>query len=302
VLGQITIFLCLLSGAALAQTKPGVAAIPLEVDPLPALTKVETELRAAVQESLEAQPVIAPSGRESAAALTALKRQDFRESNEAVAKFADQVGSLYAVYSSLEMSAKGLLVMSGRVVRNDGMTIKTHQAQMARGTEPLPEIVKVLARQFFVGLGLSALPAAKEMMQASLTPDAGAVGIGPTPPPPLVEGTSTQRTVGWVVAGIGAATTAIGLTVALVANGAIESHRRPGNLLVPVGAETPAQAGAVINSSVDARTVGSIAAGIGAATLIAGVIVAVTAKPSPVAVAVVGSPAGVLASVQVVLP
>ena len=180
-------------------------------------------LRKAYQEALDEQVgVVAAPLLEVEAAIKAVGRGDYAESDEGLAKAAFAAGTLYALYVSLRLDAEGLLVASGRVVRNDGkqMAHATAKANWMKGKKPAEKGSDVL-HQLFGGLALSQLPAVREAPRVSVA--AVAPGDFPLeaqrPPemPPLVEATPRMdfplRPVGYLAISVGAAAVLAGIIV-----------------------------------------------------------------------------------------
>jgi hypothetical protein len=281
---KIWMTLVLVSGVAFAQgEKPSVAGAPLQIDPSPALTKVEKELQAEWFRLLIGNSgAIVPSRKEAEVAMADTKRLDFRESDEALAKFAEKAGTLYAVYASLQYTLKKQVVLTGRVVRDDGKLIKTARVELAKGEDTIPGIFPVLADRFFLELGLKTLPTFKEVAPPVKDPVKDPVKVevkDPLPPlPPIVpiDTGKGQRTAGMAVLIGGAAVAAVG------------------GVLMGAGCGlgcgvTPDDKGNIsndeLNRVVPGRTlmtigVTSLAIGAGAAAL--GAILLATAAPEPV--------------------
>jgi len=159
--------------SAFAQAaRPSLVAVPLEVDPNPALTRFEPQLKAAFYAALEERSqTLLVSKRETEAAIKETKRQDFRESDEGLARLAEKAGTLYALFASLEYTPQKQLVLAGRVVRrDDGKLMKAARVQLPKDTDTIVELMRPLAMQFIVQLGLPALPSSKEAAVTAVVP------------------------------------------------------------------------------------------------------------------------------------
>lgn len=223
-----TIVALLLSSAAWAQTaKPTLAAVPLDIDPNPSLTRFEKELQSTWFKLLdESSGALAPSRRECEAAVTETKRQDFRESDEALAKLADKAGTLYAVYATLQYTVKKQLVLSGRVVRDDGKLMKTARVELPKGEFTIVQRFTPLTENFFKELGVAAYPTFKEVTPVKEPVKEPVVTepikvIPPPPPPPVVvvDVNEGRRTIGTGVLVAGAGAVLIGGIIAGVGCG-----------------------------------------------------------------------------------
>lgn len=180
------------AGVALAQgARPSLVAVPLELDPNPSLTRFDGPLKELFHSMLEQRSgTLLVSKKETEAAIKETKRQDFRESDEGLARLAEKAGTLYSLYASLEFTPKKTLVLSGRVVRDDGKLMKSAQVQLPKAGDTIVELLKPLTLQLMEQLGLSTLPSFKEAVgvdtpPTKLIPDPVKL-IAPPPPPPLV--------------------------------------------------------------------------------------------------------------------
>jgi hypothetical protein len=206
------------AGLASAQAaKPSVVSTPLELDPNPSLTRFEKELQTSYFKLLdERSGALVPSKKEADAALKETKRLDFRESDEALARLAEKSGTLYAVYATLQYTVRKQLVLSGRVVRDDGKLMKTARIELLKGEETIVARFTPLAEQFFTELGLATLPTFKEVKPTLVEPVKKDPPIEvkpylqPPPMPPAVDTGAGQRTAGKVLVIGGAAVAVVG--------------------------------------------------------------------------------------------
>ncbi len=202
---RLGLVVLLVAAGAQAQTaRPTVVTYPLDLDPNPALTRVEPALREAYQDALQDKAgVLTPSKAEIEEAYAATRRQDCRESNDCLAQLATKAATLYAVYGALEYSAKRQLVLHGRVVRDDGKLMATARAE-ASVEGNVVDALRGLAPQFFEQLGLRALAPFKEAgVAAASGPGAVVVAAPPADGAPL-------RLAGMVLTGVGAAAAVAG--------------------------------------------------------------------------------------------
>ncbi len=217
--------LCVATVASAQAQKPSAVSTALELDPNPSLTRFEKELQSSWFKLLdERSGALVPSRKEAEAALKETKRLDFRESDEALGKLAERAGTLYGVFASLQYSAKKQLVLTGRVVRDDGKLIKTARVELPRGEETIVARFTPLAELFFTELGLARLPTFKEApIEAVKLPPVKVELKDPPPPlPPLVEAVDTgagQRTAGQVLVIGGAGVAVVGAVLVGVAQG-----------------------------------------------------------------------------------
>jgi len=215
-------FASLLAAApGLAQEDATVAGVPLDIPGNAALRKYDGALRRAYREVLEGQTGVVASDEERVtAALRALTKADYGESDVTLARVAYGAGSLYALYVLARLGAEGALVVSGRVVRNDGkqMSVGTARVSWLKGRKPV-EVSREAFLQLFGVLGLGRLPAVKEAPpvaeEASVAPVEPRLLPPPPEPPPLVEAVQPaqfpMRPVAYAAIGVGLAVAVAGL-------------------------------------------------------------------------------------------
>ena len=288
------------SGVGLAQgARPSLVAVPLDLDPNPSLTRFESQLKDLFHDVLEQRSgTLLVSKKESEAAIKETKRQDFRESDEGLARLAEKTGTLYSLYASLEFTPKKALVLSGRVVRDDGKLIKSAQVQLPKGSDTIVELMKPLMIQLIEQLGLSTLPTFKEAVVPPVVGDVP-VKVLPDPlkrdpPPPVVDEGVGQRSAGraLVIAGGGVALVGAILVVAgQVVGGGLTLDR---NMNLPLD-QLPAYQTATTLS-----TTGFVGLGAGGAAAVVGAIVWAVAPsgPTPVKVLFVPQVGGAMFSLQ----
>lgn len=203
---------------------------PLEVQPHPKLKPLTEQLQkrffSAARDTsgmnlalrLEAETAIGASG-----------LHDFKTNDASLARLAQLAKVLYAGYATLLLSPKNELVLTARIVRDDGEVVATAQALAPRGKAAIPEELVALTEKLFVDLRTKELPDVKP----SVAPKAPVVVVEvkqveeakppaavepPPPPPPLLEIAgepaskpgSNLRPIGFGVAGAGAALAAGG--------------------------------------------------------------------------------------------
>ncbi len=279
--------------------KPSVVSTPLELDPNPSLTRFEKELQTSYFKLLdERSGALVPSRKEAEASLKETRRLDFRESDEALAKLAERAGTLYAVYASLQYSVRKQLVLTGRVVRDDGKLMKTARVELPRGEETLVARLTPLTEQFFTEMGLAALPTFKEVKPVIVEPtkpdppvQPPPVELPPPPPPPVVDLGVGQRTAGKALVIGGGAVAVVGAVLLGVGQGL------GGALGVQNGNLPPAKAGelrtaqALTGAGLGTLGVGVVAAG-------AGAVVWALAPAAPVKVGAAPLPGGAMVGLQ----
>ena len=140
------------TGVAAAQdVKPTVAPAPLELRRKPeAISKKDAEgLSIEFDRLVRAAGARIPTPSEMTAALTALKRQDFASSDEALAQLAQKAQTLYAIHVQLDYPVTGTVVGVGKVVRADGkrMGEEVRRLGPAGGVGRVVDLGAVGARQ-----------------------------------------------------------------------------------------------------------------------------------------------------------
>jgi hypothetical protein len=282
----LVVVACAAAVASAQSTKPSVVAVPLVVDPNPSVLKFEKDLQAAFFKALdERSGALAASRAETDAAIADTKRRDFGESDEALAKLAEKAGTLYAVYASLQYTVKKQLILSGRVVRDDGKLMKTAKVEVARGSETLVGWLPSLSDQFFVELGVKGLPTFKEAAVAVKEPVVTAPvkkdpEVPPPPPPPVVDTGAGQRSVGTALLVAGGGLAVVGGIFAGVGGGigggAVTQSIGMMRVASSVGDAEKLATGRALT------TVGFVGLGVGAATAAVGAVLLGTAPAAPV--------------------
>jgi hypothetical protein len=287
--------LCLSASVALAdETKPSLVTVPLDVDLDPGLQKIELKLRNAYFDTLDRKSgaALVLKG-ETNKALQETKRQDFRESDEGVGRLAEKAGALYGMYAFYEYTPKKVLILTGRVVRDDGKLMKTGQVQQPKGKESFEDVLRALTVKLCEQLGVSKLPTAKEVVVVPPPVETPPVEVKkdppidfvPPPPPPLVDPIvkddgAGQRTAGKALFGTGIAVGVVGAIVAGVGAGIGYGVRHDDNNQVSAnGAMSAATARSMNTAGIVGGCVGGVAAVVGA-------IVWGTAKPAPATISV----------------
>ncbi len=283
--------LCLASAVAAAQpAQPSLVAAPLEVEPNPALNKVELGLRNTYFTMVELDSgAIVTSKRETETALTETKRQDFRDSDEALAQLAQKAKALYALHAWTDLTTGKQLSLHGRVVRDDGKAMKSAVVQLPLKGEKPEKVMKKLVKELLEQLKLGELPAQKEVavVQPPLeTPPVEVkkdpVDFVPPPPPPQVElkdEGAGQRSAGQGLFATGLAVGAVGGIVAAVGGAVGSGVDRNGHNQI-----TTAEGVRTAETARGLATAGFVGAGVGVTAAIIGAIVWGTAKPPPVKV------------------
>lgn len=296
--------LALASGVAAAQsTKPMLAVVPLDLDPEPKLMQQQLPLRDAFFSELDKQSgaFVVPK-REAEAALIKTQRQDFRESDESLARFAEKAGVLYALQGWVQRTPKKQLVLTARVVRDDGKVMKSAEVSRPEGKH-FVETLKLLVGDLTKQLDIGSYPLTKEVAVKPPPVETPPVEVKkdpppdfvPPPPPPLVEVKDTgagQRAAGQGLFVTGLAVAAVGGIVAGVGC-AVGCAVKPQQEAVSASQLSALQTGRGLT------TAGFVGIGVGAAATIVGAIVWGTAPATPSKTTVSLSPTAGGAMLQV---
>ena len=201
--------LCALS--AVAQTaKPSIAPLVLDYERVPALKRQSAALQSTFAQLLESESGVSfllPGEVETAS--KTVGRTDFRENDESVMLVAKNAGALYALYSWVQLKPDGDMVLSGRVIRDDGKVMGTASVHQRRGKEALPELLKALVPGYLSELKLKALPVTKavagmpQIARAMLaSPEIDALIISAVPLAPKLVSTAEEIAGGDSVADV----------------------------------------------------------------------------------------------------
>ena len=270
-------------GAAGQAQKPTLVPAPVGLQANPALKRYETEVRGLFFETLrDCGGVLTPTRPETEAAFVAGNRQDCRESNECMTKLAVRAGVLYALFVEVSYAQQKALVMSGRVVRDDGKVMSSATVREEKKQDTIVEVSKRLFIELYAQLGLAALPTFKETAPEVKDPlkepvkDSVLIDLPPPPPPPVVDSGAGQRSAGTGLLYAGAAVAVAGGVLAGVGGGLGYGLRLEQQ-------EVPASRLPAINTARALTGAGLAGVGLGAVTAVVGAIVLGTAAPAPVA-------------------
>ncbi len=289
---SLQVSMVLLSMLAFGQAqKPSLVPAPLELQPNPALKKFEEPLRAAFIETLRDKAgVLVPTRKEVEQAFLDGKRQDCRESNECLTALATCAGTLYALFVEVSYTEKKELVVSGRVVRDDGKLVSTQSVREEKGKETIVDVSRRLFIKLFEQLALAKLPTFKEA--AVVTPPVldpvkvvpPVERFPPPPPPPAVEpSANVGRVIGWTAVGVGSAVGIAGV-VSFATAPAIRKEPN-GNIFADDASKLPA------TRLQQQLGVGLMAGGFGVA-IVGAVVVAISKDAESVKTTVVPMPGG----------
>ena len=324
---HVCFVMCLLSVAAVAETRPTIGPAPLQIDPAPLLMKVAPAVRQGFADSLSRQKnLIISSTSEMEMVAKKLGRTDLAESDEGLAALATKADVLYGLYVVVTLTegnqATREMIVTGRVVRSDGKKMKNAQLRQKAGSDPFAETAKVMFGRLLNELALQQLPATKEdpkpvelvpvvvkpielkpaevkTVEVKVASDAGVQPSAVDAGAPVEVAPAPSKTPAWILVGVGAAV-AVGGGV-LMGVGASRAGTATEGLLNP-GTDSPADAVAHLKEGQMLHTIGAIGLGVGAAAVAGGIVWAMALPSAPVQVSVVPREAGATLSVSGVLP
>lgn len=277
------------AGAAWAQAKPSVMLFPLEFKRVPsAMPKADRDgLVSDAERLLRVAGAQLPDLAKGEAALADLKRQDCEREDACLQQLAQKAETLYALYANVDFTLEGQVVVTGRVVRDDGKLVAPLQTvRMPKGAqEKHRDIGKNALTALYELLKVKELPAVREVAQP-------VVGVPPPvvvvtdPPPPLPPSEVTKPASSGpspvakalVYAGAGAAVAGLAALVAGAGVGGAAGKTDLGNGAVYA---TDAQAAANLATGRTLTTVGFVGLGLGAAAAAAGAVLWATSSSGP---------------------
>ncbi len=285
------------TGVAAQQPRPTVAPFPLEIvrSGTPEMKKADKDLMV-----IEFRRLLLRSGADAPdlatmrTALQELKRQDCARNDECLKELAQKAKALYAVYAEADLDLSNQVVITGRIVRDDGVKAREPVVlKLPRGTEPFKDVAKVGITRLFEQLQLSMLPAAKpvEVKEPEVkTPEVKAVdpvaGTGTgipnivAPPMPPPEAKSQALPIGLMVGGGAVAV----LGAVLWGSGAADA----GNLkvdpatgfvgAVPTAENTESKLASTASGSERKQIIGGVLLGAGIAAGVTGLVLLLTSQ------------------------
>lgn len=174
----IVLLIAVAATGAFAQTPlPEVAPFPLELVRASSDTskKEREDLQKLLPMMLRAADAAVPDSARLATALTELRRADCNRDDECLAQLARLAGSLYALFAQVDFDLDGNVVVSGRLVRDDGKGMGQPQTvRRPRGKEPFIVVARAALGQLLVALEV-----------ARLSPFRPKDPMVEVPPPPL---------------------------------------------------------------------------------------------------------------------
>lgn len=214
-------------------------------------------------------------------ALAELKRQDCEREDECLAQLAKKAEALYALYANVDYTMEGAVVVSGRVLRDDGKVASaTQTVTLAKGRDPFKDLAKNALVQLFAQLKVGELAATRPVEAARVEPVKDLVMIGPPPPaPPMIqEDTGAgQRSLGKGVLYGGAGVAVVGAALAGIGAGLGYTAQRTGDSAASADAARQLATGRTLT------TMGFVGLGVGAVAAGVGAVLLGTAAPAPVA-------------------
>ncbi|MFO0599267.1 MAG: hypothetical protein U0228_28430 [Myxococcaceae bacterium] len=275
------------SSVAFAQDPlPSVAPAPLEFKRTPSgfPKKDREELLKIFPMLLRASDAMVPDGAKLTSALADLKRQDCEREDECLKQLARLAGTLYAIYVNVDYTLDKHVVVTGRVVRDDGVMMGGLQTVDIVKEAAFKDVARDGINQLLGKLAISKLPPFRPVAVVVADPNKKDPDptldpnkkkdpdpILPPPPPPPVDRSQADLGLGLVVAGGGVVV--VSAVLASVGCG--------------LGCGVATDLGSVPQSKLGdfntARTlapIGLVGLGVGAATAVVGAVLLATA-PKP---------------------
>jgi hypothetical protein len=276
------------AGAAWAQAKPSVMLFPLEFKRVPsAMPKADRDgLVSDAERLLRVAGAQLPDLAKGEAALADLKRQDCEREDACLQQLAQKAETLYALYANIDFTLEGQVVVTGRVVRDDGKLVSPLQTvRLPKGAnEKHRDIGKNALTGLYELLKVKELPAVREVAQpvVVVTPPVE-VKKDPPPPPPPAEVKVTPSgpspvAKGLVYAGAGVAVAGLATLVAGAGIGGSAGKTTLEN--GDVYAADP-QAAANLATGRTLTAVGFVGLGLGAAAAAVGAVLWATTPGAP---------------------
>lgn len=201
------LFLILCARVASAQNAlPELAPFPLEIiRASPDFTKQDGEaLQKLLPMMLRAADVAVPGSARLNTALVDLRRQDCDRDDACLAQLGKLAASLYALYAQVDLDLSGMVIASGRVVRDDGKSVRGPKTvKEPRGSRPFKEAAQAVLKQLLTELDVAGLSAVRpsEPVAAAPLPSAPVIQL---PPQTVTTTTRPLTALGVGAAGVGA--------------------------------------------------------------------------------------------------
>ncbi len=258
------------------EERASIAMAPLELRRKPEAIQKISELVEEYERLVRATGAQVPPPAETKAALDALKRQDWASSNEALGQLAHSMKTTYGIYLQVDYPVTGTVVGLGKVVSSNGVLIgKEVQLERSREMQTYAQATEALMALVIARLELENLPVSLPVAPVVVKPDAPDVPlIAPLPipaPMAMIEVTSTSRVASYVIAGVGAVGVVVGSALLMVADSDAAQIKTNASGIA-IGAANDATA-TLSEGVVSKRTAGRAVIGIGAASLVAAMVV-----------------------------
>ncbi len=277
---------CIAGVAAAQEQRPTVAPFSLELRRVPSgFSKKEREdLQKIFPILLRAAGAAVPDAARLSSATAELKRQDCDREDACLAQLAKLSGSLYAVYVGVDYTLEKHVVVTGRVVRDDGVVSRPLQSIDIVKEGAFRDVARDGVNQLLAKLDVVGLPSVREVkkdpepvIKKDPDPILTKKDPEPLPPPPLppVDTGAGQRTAGLVLLVGGGAVALAGGVIAGVGGGQAAGIPRDGMVTTAAGAATAASARTLTG-------VGFVTLGVGAAVGVVGGVLLGLAPSAPV--------------------
>jgi hypothetical protein len=218
---RIALCICVISSSSFAQEpSPSVMPFTLDVQRVaPGFTKNEAEeLRNELPRLLRVANLNIPLAMAQQSALVALKRQDCDRDDGCLQQLAQKAQTLYAMHASVDFTLEKNVVVTGRVVSDEGVLVRRLQTvTLPKGKAPFMTVAREGLTKLIADLELTKLPTSRAVVPPPVVvvqPLDAPVVVKPQiealPPPAIEASLGTRRTVGYVTAGAGIAAIIVG--------------------------------------------------------------------------------------------
>lgn len=297
-LSRLSTLAALISGLAFAQAvKPSVMPNPLELKRAPqGLSADDVErLQREYTRLLKVSGAMVPEFTRYEAALNEVKREGCERDDRCLVALATKSGALYALFAAIDLTLEGSVVVSGRLVRDDGEVARaTATASRPLGKRKFVDAAREVLAEFFTSLKVGALPAQRPAAVAALIPppvvEPVIVRPVPTVTGPAVTASAPARGPGLPLLLTGGAVALVGGAVAVVGGLVGSSAKVTDGLAADAPAAEQLATGRLLTGA------GFAALGVGAAV---GVVGAVLLGASKTATSVMVAPVAGGAAVSI---
>ncbi len=205
----VAVLIAVLAGGSFAQQPlPELAPFPLELarTPSDSSKKDKEDLQKMLPMMLRASDVAVPDSAKLSSAIANLRRQDCNRDDNCLSQLAKLAGSLYGFFAQIDYDLDGNVVVSGRVVRDDGKAMGLSKTiKKPKGKAAFNDIARAAIGELLVALDVAHLsPFRPKEEVAEVKPPEAVKPLEPMNPTEKVVVTQAFRFPGQMAAGVGA--------------------------------------------------------------------------------------------------